>query len=495
MVRMIGPASGAPYEAYSGPETGGFGVFSEEDVPEMDPAAMEFVSQVGTLAQSPAAPYTVRKGLRALGPALPAGPAQAPVGPQQQRSMLARTTIMPKGGSSKDVLANEAREIYREMTQPRPLADDRSTAGNIAQSHLTEVGNNILAAPSVVGDFLTYPVRKIANVVRGNNEFENPTPWFGAMPRVTTADIMSHVPTSPDDNRTAAQRAEAIELAEAERRARYPVSSTVGDLTGIAQTVGLGRAPFSRGLRRREVAVEKKIDRGMPMSQKAMFNRADWKKALDRSTGWNSFQKVMGRTVESGVEGAGIALLHNGDPVETAAYTAGAQGVLGGTLQVMQHKWLPIKGAGRLANLAINSAILGQLFYVADIAMPGPAKDYEATKAAAQKAIWGYALGAATGLVAARSRSGMISAAAPGKHGPEVMDVLASAPRNMMQGYLEDYISSDEGRKASLKEKLSKFYSNIDNISEEDLRAVTAAFGADKDRFYRELDRVTGGLQ
>lgn len=485
---MIGPVSAAPYEAYSGPQTGGFGVFDEEDVPQMDPAAMDFVNQVGTLAQSPAAPYMPKKGVRGVGPAVPASSGQTPVRPQAQRSMLARTTVAAKGNvSNQNLLAEEAREIYREMTQPRPLANDRSTMGNIAQSHMTEVGNNILAAPSVIGNFLTYPARRM---MQGRD-----AKWFsGTVPYVSTADIMSHVPVSPNDSRSPDQRSQAIEAAEAERRARYPVSSTIGDLTGVAQTVALGRSPFSKGLRRREVAVEHKIERGTPMSQKAMYNRADWKKALDSSAGWNSFQKVMGRTVEAGVEGAGIALLHEGDPMETAAYTAGAQGVLGGTLQAMQHKWLPIKGAGRLANLAINSAILGQLFYVADIALPGPAKDYEATKAAAQKAIWGYGLGAATGLVAARARSGMISAAAPGKSGPLVMDALASAPRNMMQGYLEDYISSDEGKRASLRDKLTVFHNNIDSISEEDLRAVTAAFGADKDRFYRELDRVTKGL-
>lgn len=487
MARMIGPASSV-YQAYDGPATGGFNVLPQSAVPDLgvtDEQRRYLLGDDGALvhpmvlAAEPLPADLVpqqKRGPRMVGPA----------NPQQQRSMIARTTIMPKGGKSEDVLANEAREIYRELTQPRPLASDRSYAGNILQSHVTEVGDAILAAPSVVGDFLTFPARKL---------MDKDAPWFGALPRTSAAKIMSHVPTSADDNRTPEERLQDIEMAEAERRARYPVSSTIGDLTGVAQELALGRAPFSKGLRRREVAVEKKIERGTPMSQKVMYNRADWKKALDNSVGWNSFQKVMGRTVESGVEGATIALLDGGDPLETAAYTAGAQGVFGGALQAAQHKFLPFPKAGRVANLAINSAILSGLFYTIDTALPGEARDYEASKAAAQKVLWGYALGAAAGAVSARSRSGMVSAAAPGKSGPHVMDALSSAPRNMMQSVIADYVNSDEGARAGLRDKLTKFYNNIENLSESDLRAVTAAFNADKERFYRELDRVTGGLQ
>jgi hypothetical protein len=249
-------------------------------------------------------------------------------------------------------------------------------------------------------------------------------------------------------------------------------------------------------MRKGEIALERRISSGVPMSTKAMLDRPAWRKALEKSIGWPSFQKVMGRSAEAGAEGAAIALLEKSDPLETAAYSAGAQGVLGGALQAVQHKFHPFKGGGRLFNLAVNSGVLTTLFYTMDVAMPGQAKDYEAQRDAAQKVLWGYGIGAGTALLAGRARSGMISASVPGgKVGRSVVDTIASAPRNMMQSMLADYAGSDKEKRADIKAKVTAFYENSDKLSEEDMRNVLAAFNSgNKDRFIGELDKVTKGL-
>ena len=467
------------YQAYDGPSVGGFGLLPESAVPKLSPDP-NLPSELGLQSIDEALPAPARVG-NWVERVAPAAPPQAG---------LAASTIAPKGGTpyQPTVPVDQAHEIYRRLmqqqgpTQPQP---EMSAAENLWRSGAKTYANNLLATPSIAADIASYPVRRLGALAQGK---ERPN-WFGATPRADVDMLGAGLRAATSDMPYAEAR-ENVRRNEAAREEARPTSSMIGGLGGDVATLAAGRLPFVSKLRAGEVAVEKAIKHGVPVSaREPMLVPGDWRKAVKQSPGFNNLKKLLARTGEAGAEGAALAILHEGDPVQSAAFTAGTQFVAGGAAQGLMHKFVTLPKMGRVANFAINVAAMSQLLYLADVALPGEAKDYEAQRGSAQKLIGGYLVGGALATVSARGRSGMASV-----NTPRLTDALASAPRNAMQSYIVDYLNSDAAKKQDFKGKMATLYSNMDKLSESQLRNLSAAFGAGKERFYKELDEVTKGL-
>lgn len=408
---------------------------------------------------------------------------------------LAASTVVPKGGVpyQPNIYTDQALEDFRKLAQPvsehdaavkRQIADDRSSPGNIVQSHMTTVGNAILAAPSIAGDVLSYPFRKAVDVPRGRD-----TSIFGVTPRVGVEDIAAGMRSLKGG--TVEQARHNIDVNEAARREVYPTASTIGDVTGTVQTLASLRAPFTSKLRDFEYGTTKQMNKGKTLYESAPFkDTAEFRNTLMQSPGFNSFMRGAGRTAEAGLEGTALGLLQEGDPATAAAFSAGTQGLTSAGSEVLMRKF--VKLPSRVATFSVNAAILSGVFYAMGQALPGiEFKDYEAQKAAIHKMLLGYTMGAGLSLVGARARSGPGSVAMP-----HLTDALASAPRNAMQKVMVDYLNSDAGSKAKLGEKIRFLSENLGRFTDQQLKDASAAFNSGNvDRFYKQLDRIQETFQ
>jgi uncharacterized protein YjbJ (UPF0337 family) len=403
---------------------------------------------------------------------------------------LAASTIAPKGGTpfQPSVAVDQATEIYRRLMQEQqdlPLTTDRSTLGNIAQSAMTRFSNNMLAAPSVAADALSYPLRR-AGLLPGGAGAD--TSVFGVTPRLTVEGMGAGLRSLRGDV-TPQQAGEQIQAAEAARQAQYPIATGVGDVVGDVATLAEGRAPLTTGLRKFEYGAAKNVAKGKTLYEAAPFaSKADLLQTVSQSPGFNAFKRGLGRTGEAGVEGAALGLLHNQDPVEAAGFTAGAQGATSMVSDILTRKF--VKLPSRVATFAVNAGVLSAALYGLGVALPGEVKDYEAQKGAVQKMLWGYGLGGIIATVSTRGRSGAVSASMP-----HVIDALASAPRNAMQSVMIDYLNRDPAKRQDLQTKITTMYQNLDKLSQQQIRDLSAAFNSgNKDRFLTELDKATKGL-
>jgi hypothetical protein len=424
---------------------------------------------------------------------------------------MAASTIAPKGGTpyQPNMHTDRALEELRQLMQPideqnRALANqkaaNRSTLGNVVQSHMNVVGNAITHTPSIVGDVLTYPFRRIRDFVGSPgtppsspvsdymHDVSAPikgqdTPLFGAVPRVDVEDIAAGLRSLPGDV-SYDQARRNIDVNEAARREVYPTSSTVGDLTGTVQTLASLRAPFTEKLRDFEYNATKQINKGKTLYESAPFKAGEASKVLRQSPGFNALLRGAGRTGEAGLEGTALALLQDQDPGPAAAFSAGVQATNSAGTEALMRKFAKLPS--RVATFSVNAAIMYGALYAAGVVLPGQVSDRDAKTAAAHKLILGYTLGAGLSAVTARARTGAISSTMP-----HLTDALASGPRNAMQKVMVDYLGSDQATRQSLAGKIKFMGDNIGRFTDTQLTNLSAAFNSGNlDRFYSELDKI-----
>jgi hypothetical protein len=426
---------------------------------------------------------------------------------------MAASTIAPKGGTpyQPNLHVDQAYEDFRRLMQPieeqrsavkRQVAANRSTLGNITQSHMDVLGNAITAIPSLAGDFLTYPFRRVRDFARNpslppsspisdymHDQTAPPiksqdTPVFGAVPRVSVQDIAAGLRAASGDA-TFDQARHNIDVNEAARREVYPTSSAVGDITGTVETLGSLRAPFTEKLREFEYNRSKQVEKGKTMFESRPFkDKADARRVLLQSPGFQAILRGAGRTGEAGLEGATISLLQDQDPSSAAAFSAGVQATNSAGTEALMRKFTKLPS--RVATFSVNAAILTGVMYAAGVVLPGSTNSTEAQKAAIHKMILGYTLGAGLSGVTTRARTGATSA-----YIPHLADALGSAPRNAMQKVLTDYVNSDQGTKQTLAAKIKFMGDNIGRFTDGQLNNLAASFNSGNlDRFYSELDKL-----
>ncbi len=107
-----------------------------------------------------------------------------------------------------------------------------------------------------------------------------------------------------------------------------PGAFGVGEFLGDAGTIASGRAPMVRGS---GGMFDEAIKTGLESVSKALNRPSGMvgvKRTADRVISSDVFKDLArgaGRAAETGVEGAAISILQDGDPMETAAFAAGSQ--------------------------------------------------------------------------------------------------------------------------------------------------------------------------
>lgn len=214
-------------------------------------------------------------------------------------------------------------------------------------------------------------------------------------------------------------------------KSQHPIAFGTGQAAGDAATLLMMRAPVVRALS------------GTSLSLPALSTKPGMLRALDdvlHSGPVVSLAKTAGRATEAGIEGAILATLNDGDPLETAAYSAGAQ-TLGTAMLGMTDALTaggPLKAGMKIALAAGSIASILQL---GKEAMPGGRdRILESIETGYSKVMWGLMLGGLAGM-AGFGRLGNTRLA---ENMPVFADALTAIPRGMVISKINDVLKSEE---------------------------------------------------
>ncbi len=238
-----------------------------------------------------------------------------------------------------------------------------------------------------------------------------------------------------------------------------PIASGAGGLLGDAATLMAGRAPLVRPQGAfgpmgqplgaatargggvfddlADTAVNKLVSNTKtPGARMALDNvvKSDVVKRLARGAG---------RSLETGLEGAALAILQDQDPVQAAALSAGAQLGASGSLELARSVLggSPSKATLKLTAAGVTGAALIQTLKSATPG--GPDSILDAAESSFNKLAFSIAAGAVLGSMGRR---------ASGQNLPLVSEALATVPRGAMVSLIKD-ISDKDPATADLTER------------------------------------------
>ena len=226
-----------------------------------------------------------------------------------------------------------------------------------------------------------------------------------------------------------------------EMRDTHPGSTATGEVLSDVATIAGGRLPVADALRR----AEKKFRKAGEISGDGAESARAWNKFINSSFMKNVIKRPGFKAGETGLEGMIMAFLNEGDEMEMALYSAGAQLAGSGTLGVMKEFTSGLGIAPKatsLGKLTIGVAATATLLAVAQNITPmgeGNIFDVlEAQAGAMDKATFALGLGAMSGLAGlGRTRS---------KDLPMLGDLFTSLPRSALLSLVEDVThEKDEG--------------------------------------------------
>jgi hypothetical protein len=224
---------------------------------------------------------------------------------------------------------------------------------------------------------------------------------------------------------------------DASLREAHPIASGAGEITGDIATLFTGRT----GLRKGAKAEASTIAAGrsvVPYIEPGLRRQLD---EITRSVIGSKLPRGLARAAETGIEGAVLAVLDEGDPIQTAALAAGSQAA--GSLFMTMAKPFA-SGPGLLSAVAL-SAVGIQLFKEATPG--GPDSAIQSLETSIFKVLPIVSLG----VVAAAAGFGRISG--PMKQNlPKLADAITTIPRGSIVSLLET-LSKDEkeGRPESMR--------------------------------------------
>lgn len=227
-------------------------------------------------------------------------------------------------------------------------------------------------------------------------------------------------------------------------REEHPIASTVGDLTGDAATLFTGRMPGVNAMGRAE-----KVIAGLknPIADPG-FRRVAME--VMTSDAMKGVYRGLGRAAETSLEGAGLAILKEGDPIDTALY--GAAGQVGGSIglgmgkAVWKHPlWATVLGSAAVYQVA------------KDMTPGGRDRILESLESGSSHAAHALMIGAVSGMVGAgRIRSADL---------PRVADAMTAIPRGAMLSLLSDMSKEEEAGGADVRNTVAHLVNNPDGFN------------------------------
>lgn len=354
-------------------------------------------------------------------------------------------------------MADEARQLLERLRALKKQQKPPTVTRGVAQGMAEGLVGNLLGIP----EFFARAGRGGGNVLRaatGNEMIPIPPEGLLGLPtgREALAGVKAGVGGLLGIGGDVGDFGPRFQSALAERnqiQEQRPISVGVGGLVADAATLASGRAPLVKGpggLFDKPVA-EAVGDFGKFLERKAgPTGTRRFMTDIVKSSGFKTISRAFGRSAETGVEGTVLAVLQNGDPVETAALAMGGQLVASGSLSLAQGVVeLPFEALGTrpkgfkgmAAALAINAAIAGGLWQLFKSLTPGGRdRILESDEAGFQKVAGALLLGMTAGLLGKRSKpEGLLSAF------PKLADAAAAAPRAALLSIFTDLTKDETG--------------------------------------------------
>lgn len=264
----------------------------------------------------------------------------------------------------------------------------------------------------------------------------------------------------------------------AELLRQHPGMAKTGEVLADAATVATGRMPLAKATVRAEKAIASAAPRiNMPPGLRRQMNEIWFSDAM------KSLKRGAGRAAETSLEGATLAILQDGDPLETAMLSGGMQmgasttlGILGATIPgktgVFKGLALPYRigiaaaGASAMYNVLTNFTPLGQ----------GNIFDtLEADSAAYAKVSYALGAGLLAGMVGGRMRSGSLS-----ENLPWIPEALTAIPRGSMISVMKDLAAEKETGKLDVQRALLHLSTNPNVFNKSQITQLNAAFESGK---------------
>lgn len=233
-----------------------------------------------------------------------------------------------------------------------------------------------------------------------------------------------------------------------------PVATITGDVGGDVATLMTGRAPLARYVPRGGP----RHARGLSALPPGLRRTLD-----DAARGFTrNLSGGLAKAAETGLEGATLAILNKGDPVETAFWAAGGQAA--GSM--LLH--LATKPQTRLIPYVVGTAILTQAFTAVG---PGERNFFESY----DKAINGLIATAGLGVLAAAAGAGRIS----GRRAqdlPKITDAINAIPRGAALSLLQDLTAARDKGDDTLFQVLEKTAAHPDAFGTDVINRLNRAF-------------------
>ena len=316
-----------------------------------------------------------------------------------------------------------------DVAAPEPAQPEVSSGGAFVRSAFDSVANNIMAIPDTLATGI------FRNPFSG--DITPPGPEDSLLPRPTMNDVRAGGVAltgggggSFANPRSFGERFDTA-IAEQEQIAQRnqegaPVASVAGDLAGDALTIFAGRAPFQKAARR---APAKAAPKEVPAGVRNQINK------IFRNNVSKGLGKGFRRAGETGVEGAVIAALNQGDPATMAAIGAGSQGAASIALTMAKH---PLKAL--LPAVASATALI----QMSKTVTPGGNNFIlESVETAFDKTAAAYGLG----ILSAVAGGGRLFGTSFSKNLPKITDAVTSLPRGAVLSAINDITSDEPTRK------------------------------------------------
>ncbi len=227
-------------------------------------------------------------------------------------------------------------------------------------------------------------------------------------------------------------------------RGDHPIASTMGDATGLAATMQLGRnvtglakhraIKEADGIQVPDFYFGKASAAAPAMNASQVKNRKEAFEMMINSKGFKTLANRAGRATEAGFEGYVAGLLNDGDPVETAAYSAGLQ-ASGSVLLTGLHGIFDKNLTKAGLNVALAAAGVGAIHQMVTGVAPG---DQNFVLDSMDSGFDKVMFGIAAGLTAGAAGYGRVGKDFPVRLYPELADALSAMPRGAVLGLITE---------------------------------------------------------
>jgi hypothetical protein len=503
------------YRAYEGPETGGFSVLSQKDVPDLG-ADDEFRRRMLGDATTPPSPFAgtnpkLLEGMpksnyigklsqlsqltAATSPPPAAAPAIAPAAAPAAAPAEAAPASRSWAGYVPDVFS--AQRLGAKLGKAWSGIEPDSAKEAFGRGYVNEGLSNLLSTPRFAKS-LEETGRSSAAWLLDKMGVSSPE-MLKAL-KGAPSYVPSGVNLKPEDVRAAPalfpggktfEQERADQLATtAKLQEKYPKSYAGGQLGGDVSTLVFGkRASGASGVMRNlEKKLVEKIEN--PDTLAKAGSAAGYLAKKFSSPAWHTFLKGGGRTAEAATEGFAMSTLNNGDPLEMAAAAGASQGAASFIRQLTS---IHGPSKSRILNAGIKAVTAGTALQLLEKMLPG----------GDEKSIVGHIQSGFSKVAGGTMLTLGLGALGAGRLRTQewaqlskYLDDVPTAMRTGAFGLMERYVGYDSGMRSKIKSALDLMQNDPTSVPQHVMDVLSNGLSQGGDAFRNAIERLekTGEL-